>query len=229
MENKPNQVVNHGIIAEFISASSTQAVKKTTRVEDPETSSGIICFTTTRGFTLIELLVVVLIIGILAAVAVPQYQKAVEKSRATQAMALLKAMVPAAEAYFLTHGSFPETFEEFDFELPADWTGHEMFAERNILDARSNKEWSALLDSANSNWYALHVGKWNGDYKGAGFSYYITSATPEIPRGQLLCTEMNEDITDGIPFEKEDGAFCEKLFHGSLSITTGNQRFYKLP
>lgn len=56
-----------------------------------------------RGFTLIELLVVVLIIGILASVAMPQYTKAVEKSRAAGVIQKVKSLQNAVDMYLLAN------------------------------------------------------------------------------------------------------------------------------
>ena len=69
------------------------------------------------GFTLIELLVVVLIIGILSAVALPQYQKAVVKSRFAEAFTNLKTIAQADAACQLEKGSACG-IEELSIEIP---------------------------------------------------------------------------------------------------------------
>ena len=73
------------------------------------------------AFTLIELLVVILIIGILAAIALPQYQVAVEKSRASSVLAVMKAIKQANQLYYLEHGEYTNDIDAWDIELPSGW------------------------------------------------------------------------------------------------------------
>ena len=72
----------------------------------------------TGGFTLIELLVVVLIIGILSSIALPQYQKAVMKTRVLRLLPLLRAIDTAEQVYFLANGNYTTQFADLDIALP---------------------------------------------------------------------------------------------------------------
>lgn len=73
------------------------------------------------GFTLIELMIVVAIIGVLAAIAVPQYQKYVAKSEASAALASLTGHRANVETYVITEGSFPE--DDTDLAIPTSPIG----------------------------------------------------------------------------------------------------------
>ena len=181
----------------------------------------------TSGFTLIELLVVVLIIGILAAVALPQYQKAVEKSRVTQATTLLKSVYQAALAYQLEHGEWPTQFEQLSISIP--WTGNTPWNTytTEVRDTLSNEEWSLQLINS-SNVRGVEIGRLSGNYTGGGFGMYEYHAYWTVPRNERVCLEKNNH---GVAFTGTKGDYCTKIFGGEKVYGEGAaySYIYSLP
>ena len=123
-----------------------------------------------RAFTLIELLVVVLIIGILAAVALPQYQKAVEKTRFTNMITAARAIDQARNVYYLAENTSAFDFELLDIELP----GCSLSENHDTCNFPSKKFACSIYDN------------WTHCYNGVNY-YTIASVAIPDPASRVQC------------------------------------------
>lgn len=87
------------------------------------------------GFTLIELLVVVLVIGILSAIALPQYQQTVYKAKLTNAVQMAIAIRKAEETYYMANGKYlPNTLDGLDIDFNLEREGEFLHSPEAFFD-----------------------------------------------------------------------------------------------
>ena len=118
-----------------------------------------------QGFTLLELMVVVIIIGILAGVAVPQYSKTIERTRMTEAVAILGAIRSSEIRYRAMFGTYTATEANLDFSFTTDLIGIQAFSYAVTTNATftdfdataTRKATPAVGAGCNTTGYQLHI------------------------------------------------------------------------
>ncbi|MFH1790880.1 MAG: type IV pilin protein [Candidatus Omnitrophota bacterium] len=125
-----------------------------------------------RGFTIVEIVMVAFVIGIVAVIAVPQYRKFVERSRAAEAVSMLNTIRSAQRVYKLEYNQYMSsvnylvhikkpTLKWWDFEIE-NATGSSMTAKakRTSADGGDEDEYIELEwnDSSGATWSGTHPG-----------------------------------------------------------------------
>ena len=184
-----------------------------------------------RAFTLIELLVVVLIIGILTAIALPQYEKTVWKSKNAELKQLVRSIAQAEQVYYLANGKYAADFSELDLDVPltpvvttaGGTTGACSTITQGTDSSRTGKDFYIVLNSTVSNLSWVNVVAYynTGKYKCAGFAFSL--GHPTLLQ-ELHCREKRDILYTG-----GDGAFCEKIEQGVAQTPTDAWRLYQLP